>query len=337
MFYMACELTLAASSDSIRPRIETGNTNAMRAIFILYIQIMVLASGFAQTAYGLQFQRYHAQEEIAQYLRSRAQNYPEVARFVVLGQSLQGREIAYVAISKNWSPDVPAIYFNGTHHGNEKASTEAVLGLIDFLIHQRDRTDVDRLLRKYRIVLQPLVNPDGHAANLRTDSQGIDPNRDYATPTRPESEAFRLVETRLVRRLLRNERVVASAAFHSGLEAVLWPWCHTPSTSRHDPIFKALGQSVARTMGMPKYTQSFNDYQTDGEFIDFAYMKHGVYALTLEVSHEATPESEQLPTVVQRAVNGSLAFLKAVDRVLPGAPVQQVSNTDKTKVARPVL
>jgi predicted deacylase len=294
----------------------------MRAIFILYIQIIVLASVFTQSAYGLQFQRYHAQEEIAQYLRSRAQNYPDVARFVVLGQSLQGREIAYVAISKNWSPDVPAIYFNGTHHGNEKASTEAVLGLIDFLIHQRDRTDVDRLLRKYRIVLQPLVNPDGHAANLRTDSQGVDPNRDYATPTR---------------RLLSNERVVASAAFHSGLEAVLWPWCHTPSLSRHDPIFKALGQSVARIMGMPNYTQSFHDYQTDGEFIDFAYMKFGIYALTLEVSHEATPEAEQLPAIVQRAVNGSVAFLKAVDRVLPAAPVQQVSNSDKTKVARPVL
>ncbi|MDQ3231553.1 MAG: succinylglutamate desuccinylase/aspartoacylase family protein [Pseudobdellovibrionaceae bacterium] len=309
----------------------------MRAIFSLFIQIMVLASGFVPTAYALQFQRYHAQDEIGQYLRSRAQNYPDVARFVVLGQSLQGREIAYVAISKNWSPDVPAIYFNGTHHGNEKASTEAVLALIDFLINERDRTDVDRLLRKYRIVLQPMVNPDGHAANLRTDSQGIDPNRDYATPTRPESEAFRLVETRLVRRLLSNERIVASAAFHSGLEAVLWPWCHTPSQSQHDPVFKAIGQSVARTMGMPKYTQSFHDYQTDGEFIDFAYMKFGVYALTLEVAHEAMPHADQLPAVVQRAVNGSMAFLKALDRVLPLAPVQQVSNANTVKVPTPVL
>ncbi len=90
-------------------------------------------------------------------------------------------------------------------------------------------------------------------------------------------------------------------------------------------------------MGMPKYTQSFHDYQTDGEFIDFAYMKFGVYALTLEVSHAATPDADQLRAVVQRAVNGSVAFLKAVDRILPTAPVQQVSNTDKAKVAPPVL
>jgi predicted deacylase len=300
---------------------KAGNSNAMRAIFTLLIQLVLLASAFMPKAYALQFQRYHAQDEIAQFLRTRAQVHPDVARFVVLGQSLQGREIAYVAISKNWQADAPAVYFNGTHHGNEKASTEAVLGLIDFLIDQRDRPDVDRLLRRYRIVLQPLVNPDGHAANVRTDSQGVDPN---------------LVETRLVRRVLSNERIIASAAFHSGLEAVLWPWCHTPSLSQADPVFKALGQAVARTMGLPKYTQSFNDYQTDGEFIDFAYMKYGVYALTLEVSHEATPHAELLPAVVRRAVNGSMAFLQALDRVLPTGSVQQASNMME-RPPRPVL
>lgn len=308
----------------------------MRAIYSILILLTVSATGFVPTALALQFQRYHAQTEIAQYLRSTAQEYPDVARFVVLGQSLQGREIAYVAITKNWSPDVPAIYFNGTHHGNEKASTEAVLGLIEFLVNQKDRPEVDQLLRRYRIVLQPLVNPDGHAANSRTDSQGIDPNRDYATPTRAESDAFRLVETRLVRRLLSNERVIASAAFHSGLEAVLWPWCNSPSQSQHDPVFKALGQTVAHTMGLNRYTQSFNDYQTDGEFIDFAYMKFGVYALTFEVAHEATPHAELLPAVVKRAVNGSMAFLQALDRVLPTTTVQQAS-TITTVPARPVL
>jgi hypothetical protein len=90
-------------------------------------------------------------------------------------------------------------------------------------------------------------------------------------------------------------------------------------------------------MGMPKYTQSFHDYQTDGEFIDFAYMKFGIYALTLEVSQEATPPADQLRTVVRRAVTGSMAFLKAVDRALPLAPVQKVSNTDPVKIPTPVL
>ncbi len=305
----------------------------MRAIFIILRLVWIVALGFAPSAFALQFQRYHSQDEIAQYLRSQAQDFPEIARFVMLGRSLQGREIAYVAISRNWSPDAPAIYFNGTHHGNEKASTEAVLALIDFLIKARDRSDVDTLLRRYRIVLQPMVNPDGHAANLRTDSQGLDPNRDYATPIRAEADAFRLVETRLVRRLLSNERIVASAAFHSGLEAVLWPWCHTPSLSQHDPVFKALGESVARTMGVPKFTQSFNDYQTDGEFIDYAYMKFGVYALTLEVAQVPTPHADQLNSVVRRAVSGSMAFMQALDRVLPVQPIQQAS----TVVTRPVL
>ncbi|MCX6130593.1 MAG: M14 family metallopeptidase [Proteobacteria bacterium] len=287
----------------------------MLAKFAFIFRLLVLATVLAPNAFALQFQRYHRQDEIGGYLRAQAQEHPDMVRFVTLGRSLQGREIAYLAVSRNWSPDAPAIYFNGTHHGNEKASTEAVLGLIDFLVLMRDRSDVDQLLRRYRIILQPLVNPDGHAANVRTDSQGIDPNRDYATPTRLESEAFRLVETRLVRRLLENERIVASAAFHSGLEAVLWPWAHTPSLSQHDVAFRTLGESVARSMGVVKYSQSFNDYQADGEFIDYAYMKFGIYAITMEVAQEATPPSDRLEQLVQRAVTGSLVFLKAMDRI----------------------
>ena len=298
----------------------------MLAIFAKIFQLALVAMALAPDAWALQFQRYHRQDEIASYLRSQAIAHPEIVRFVNIGHSFQGREIAYLAISRNWSPDAPAVYFNGTHHGNEKASTEAVLGMIDFLVNKRDDPGIDSLLRHYRIILQPLVNPDGHAANLRGDSQGIDPNRDYATPTRLEADAFRLIETRLVRRILENERVVASAAFHSGLEAVLWPWAHTPIHSQHDSAFRMLGEAVARSMGLPKYSQSFNDYQAEGEFIDYAYMKYGIYALTIEVALEPSPPIELLDSIVQRAVLGSINFLKALNRVLPEKPSLQQAN-----------
>jgi predicted deacylase len=282
---------------------------------IIFSSLLLLVISTAQ-AYGIDFNRYHNQKEIAAYLRSAAKDHPDVARFEVLGQSQQGREIASVTISKNWSPDTPSIYFNGTHHGNERASTEAVLGFIEKLLANQDQPAVDRLLKRYRIILQPLVNPDGHALNLRTDSKGIDPNRDYATPTRDERDAFQLVETRIVKRILEKERVVASAAFHSGLEAVLWPWCHTPTTSQHDPVFRRLAGRVANKMQLQKARQSFYDYKTDGEYIDFAYMRYGIYALTFEVDHEAAPTVRRLPAVVHRSAMGSLAFLNAVDDIL---------------------
>lgn len=288
----------------------------MNLHFSRSLKLILVLLWLTPTAWALDFNRYHDQDEIAAYLRTEALNNPELVRFEILGKSQQGREVAIVTISKNISSEAPAVYFNGTHHGNERASTETVLGLIDYLVREQNNPAVDRLLRRYRIILQPMVNPDGHALNLRTDSRGIDPNRDYATPNKPEKEAFQIVETRLVRDLMLKEKVVASAAFHSGLEAVLWPWCHTPTLSQHDPIFRTLAGTVAKTMDLNRTSQSFYDYQTDGEYIDFAYMRHGTYALTFEVATEATPAANRLDSVVRRAVRGSLAFLRSVDQVL---------------------
>lgn len=295
----------------------------MKSLIFRSLQVFFVLVWFAPAAFGIEFTRYHDQEEIAAYLRAEAQANPELVRFEILGKSQQGREISIVTITKAASPDAPAIYFNGTHHGNERASTEAVLALVDHLVRSQNQPAVDKILRRYRILLQPLVNPDGHALNLRTDSKGIDPNRDYATPNKSDREAFQLVETRLVRDLLAREKVVASAAFHSGLEAVLWPWCHTPALSQHDPVFRSLAASAAKTMQVNRTSQSFYDYQTDGEFIDFAYMRHGIYALTFEVAHEATPTSSKLQATVKRTVDGSLSFMQAVDDVLSNPQVSQ--------------
>ena len=287
----------------------------MNSPHFLSFKAVLIVLWLMPNAWALEFNRYHDQDEIAAFLRTEATNNPELVHFEVLGKSQQGREIAIVAITKNVNADAPAIYFNGTHHGNERASTEVVLALINYLVLEQNNPAVERILRRYRIILQPMVNPDGHALNLRTDSRGVDPNRDYATPNKPEKDAFQLVETRLVRDLMIKEKVVASAAFHSGLEAVLWPWCHTPTLSQHDPVFRTLAASVAKTMQMNRTSQSFYDYKTDGEFIDFAYMRHGTYALTFEVAQEATPPANRLQAVVRRAVQGSFSFLRAVDSI----------------------
>jgi hypothetical protein len=69
-------------------------------------------------------------------------------------------------------------------------------------------------------------------------------------------------------------------------------------------------------MGMPRYTQSYYDYKTYGEFIDYAYMRHGIYALTLEVSTEPKPPLDELPDVTRRAIRGSMSFMLAVDRLM---------------------
>ena len=83
----------------------------------------------ASDLWAIDFTRYHSQEEINSYLKEVATAHPELAHFHLLGYSQRGREVNYLVLSKGDADALPAIYLNGTHHGNEKSSTEAALGL----------------------------------------------------------------------------------------------------------------------------------------------------------------------------------------------------------------
>lgn len=263
------------------------------------------------TLYGLDFDRYHTQEEIGAYLREVADENPTLAKFHILGESDEGREIAYLTLTKG-SEALPAIYFNGTHHGNEWSSTEGILGLVDYLLAHRDEPDVSELLTRYVFYLQPLVNPDGHFHKTREEVHGKDPNRDYLYPGAAEGSKFKTKIIPLVRQLADSRKFVAAAAYHSGIEEVIWPWCYTGNASGDADRFHTLAKAAADAMGYSRYLQSYYDYATNGEFIDYLYMTQGTYALTFEVSQALTPPASQLDFVVKRSIDGALAFVRAL-------------------------
>lgn len=89
----------------------------------------------------------------------------------VLGRSAQGRPIAFVRLSLG-APASPRILILGGQHGDEKASSDAVLAVaaqVSWLEH----------LAFGEIVLIPCANPDGRALGVRETAEGIDLNRDH--------------------------------------------------------------------------------------------------------------------------------------------------------------
>lgn len=243
-----------------------------------------------------------------------AHHYPSMARFQSLGKSLQGRQLGMLVLSKSTDPNAPVIYFNGAHHGNEKITTEVVMALAEFLLRNNNKVRVDHILRSYRIALQPVVNPDGFVANSRFNAQGIDVNRDYNTPGK--TDRFKTPESRAVRDFLKKEKVVAAAALHSGQEAIFWPWCDSPKASENDAQFRKLARAVAGKMETKRSIQSYFDYKTDGEFIDFAYANSGTYALTFEIAKQKNPGQTLIPSLLQRSVDGLAYFLYTADEIL---------------------
>lgn len=258
----------------------------------------------------LSFAHYHSQADIHAFMASEAQKHPDLVKFQTMGVSRQNREIAYMVVSNHDPATMPAIYLNGTHHGDEWSSTESILGLADYLIAHHAEPQVAAILDNYAVYLQPLVNPDGHNAKTREDSHGVDPNRDYAYPG--GGAAFKVPEIALVRDLVDRIKPHGAAAYHSGIEEVLWPWCYTQNTPTDDALLSGAGKSTAAAMGFDRYLQSYDDYATTGEFIDYTYSKYNTLSLTFEVSTAKTPAEAELEGVVKNSIRGALAFMAAV-------------------------
>lgn len=282
----------------------------MRRLLVTVIAISAVDSS------AIDFDHYHTQLEISEYLRAVADEHPSFVSFHVLGSSPEGREIAFLKlVNNNDGKPRQAVYINGTHHGNEKSSTEAALGFVDFLISNADKNPARDLLERFAFYIQPLVNPDGHARGTRENSGGYDINRDYSFLDRSDEHSFSFVETRLVKSLVDQIPFVAAIAYHSGMEGVLWPNCFTSRRSESHSVFAAASKAAAVAMKMNYYAQSYFDYPSQGEFIDYAYMKQKTKAVTFEVSSAPIPSTLALPFIVARATSGTIAYLNSISSI----------------------
>ena len=109
-----------------------------------------------------------------------------------IGQSVKGKDIPLVLIS---DPDVPAdmtkkLFVICRQHGNEPASTEAMLSMIEGLVLDNDK-NAGELLSKVSIYVVPMVNPDAADLNQRRNANGADLNRDWLNLSQPETLSVR--------------------------------------------------------------------------------------------------------------------------------------------------
>jgi predicted Rdx family selenoprotein len=73
-------------------------------------------------------------------------------------------------------------------------------------------------------------------------------------------------------------------------------------------------------MNFAIYQQSYDDYPTAGEYIDYAYWRSHTLAATFEVSIAKAPSAASLAGVVDTACKGTVAWIQAVSDHDGGRP-----------------
>lgn len=115
-----------------------------------------------------------------------------------IGKSVQGREIPLVVLAdpKVSLAETRRMFIMCRQHGDEPASTEAMLKLIQDLVFSESTDDAD-MLSKVSFFIVPMVNPDGVGRNQRRNANGVDLNRDWLSLSQPEIKAVRAATDRV--------------------------------------------------------------------------------------------------------------------------------------------
>ena len=266
------------------------------------------------------------------YLGLIATNLPSIAEFHVLGKSVQNRDVFYLVINATCQQKPPAFLGIGVHHGDEQDTAEAVLASADNLLRKSAMDPaVKSLMQQYAFYLLPVMNPDGYTLNTRYNANGIDLNRDYSYPERADADSFQQIETQLVKSLQESVGFQGAVTYHSGATEVLWPWCYTGDVTPDDTLFVAAGEKTAQAMAFTVYQQSYDDYPTQGEYIDYAYWKMHTLAATFEISDDKTPTASALATIVDDTWKGTIAWLQMVNSKDSGGPQEPAVSSSARK------
>ena len=122
----------------------------------------------------------------------------------VAGKSVEGRPIHYWVFGTKG----PVAYYLATIHGDETAGTPLLKELMLYFLSRPGEVG------NRRVVIVPLVNPDGVAAGRRRNARNVDLNRDFGGFSQPETQALR--------DLFRDYTPAVIVSCHQPLRCVYW-------------------------------------------------------------------------------------------------------------------
>lgn len=261
---------------------------------------------------------YHNYTEVLADLNTLLQENTDVTESIVLGRTVEGREIRGIRISTDLrnASSKPGIFYVGGHHAREHLSVEMPLRFAqNFLREYRNGNPrIVRLVQTRDIHIIPALNADGleydiasgryqywrkNRRNNGGSSYGVDLNRNYGyqwgtggSSKNPGSETFMgptpfsEPETVAVKNYLETHRNITTVlSFHTFSELILYPWGHTDapiSEMRDRQVHEVMARKMATWNGYtPQKTSEL--YIASGDLTDWAYGTLKMITFTFEL------------------------------------------------------
>jgi hypothetical protein len=114
-------------------------------------------------------------EELIGFLQQLKKEFPDRVQIEFIGKSKKGKSIPMIRIQTPGTQKKVRVWMQGGLHGNEPASTEAMLYLLYDLLHNKDQ---QILLQHIDLAVVPMANIDGYLKQKRNNAEGLDLNRD---------------------------------------------------------------------------------------------------------------------------------------------------------------
>ncbi|KAL5275919.1 CPD family protein [Megaselia abdita] len=236
---------------------------------------------------------YHSQEDIEELFDKLSKHFPQNARVVHIGRSVENRNLIALHISKNVQTRnilTPMVKYIGNMHGDETIGRQLLIYLAQYLLFNYDKNiDVASLVNSTDLYVMPTMNPDGFFRSQegkcdslpgyvgRINANGVDLNRDF--PDRLEDEKTVLLksrsrqpETAAMIHWIKSEPFVLSANFHGGAVVASYPYdnsiyhreCCVESKSPDDRFFKLMAHTYSENHPVMRNGKDCNETFTNG-------------------------------------------------------------------------
>jgi len=143
-------------------------------------------------------------------------------------------------------------------------------------------------------------NYDFHWNDTNVESGSSDPHSEIYIGPRPFSE----LETQAIKNFVeQHDNIKYALSFHSGIVGILYPWGYTQNPPPDEEKFISLAKNMSEVSGYPYY-QSGRLYTCSGEWGDWMYGVHRIFAFTVEVygqGHNNTWWTEHVHLINDRA------------------------------------